>query len=85
MPHNSLWAILFLLLGSFAVQAQEPDSTQSPLPNQDLQLDNPDNVTQTVEYDPLTDQYVIYNMIGDTPIGPPQYMSSEEYQEYVYQ
>jgi len=85
LPHNSLWAILFLILASFAVQAQEPDSTQSPLPNQDLELDNPDNVTQTVEYDPLTDQYVIYNMIGNTPIGPPQYMSSEEYQEYVYQ
>lgn len=42
----------------------------------------PDNLDQTVEYDPETGNYVIYEKIGDQYIRTPSYMTFSEYMEW---
>jgi cell surface protein SprA len=47
-----------------------------------LDLANPDNVTTTVEYDPLQGCYVLRTRIGDIDIATPYMMTMEEYRSY---
>jgi len=73
-----------MLVAARPAMAQGTDSSQTGNPNQNLQLNNPQNITTHVEYDPLTNQYVVTRMMGDFPLGPPTYMTPAEYQNFVY-
>ncbi|MFZ1704993.1 MAG: cell surface protein SprA [Saprospiraceae bacterium] len=42
----------------------------------------PTTIQQKVEYDPLTDQYVIYEKIGDEYYRTPTYMTFDEYMDW---
>lgn len=89
-------AILAFILFAVTTQAQdipdEPDSTDSnlhfPIPNtgsdqpqSPMYLNNPSNMTTTVEYDPETHGYVKLTKVGSVIISR-QYMSFQEYQDY---
>lgn len=65
-----------------AAFGQSPDSASTDTP---WILESPENVEEVVEYDPLTGQYILYQQVGDQMIGAPQYLTSEEYQQYVYE
>lgn len=47
-----------------------------------LYLKNPSNISQTVEFDPVTGQYVFSEKIGRINYRPPSSMSIREYMEY---
>lgn len=48
-----------------------------------LYLGDPSNVTRTIEYDPITGQYVFVSKIGDLTYRDPFTMTQEQYSEYV--
>ena len=50
-----------------------------------LDLQNPQNVSTIVEYDPSTGTYVMRTLIGDTEISTPYMMTAEEYRSYSEQ
>ena len=52
------------------------------LPKSSLDLENPDNVQTTIEYDPLTGCYVLRTRIGDVDIATPYMMTMDEYRAY---
>ncbi|NEU10210.1 cell surface protein SprA [Flavihumibacter sp. R14] len=45
-----------------------------------IYLPNPSNIRRTVEFDPISKQYIIRERLGDRLYRPPQYLSIEEYQ-----
>ena len=47
-----------------------------------LDLENPENVTTTVEYDPAMGYYVLRTRIGDVDIATPYMMTMDEYRAY---
>ena len=47
--------------------------------NNPFDLHDPSIIEQSVEYDPLTDQYIIYEKIGDEYFRTPTYMTFSEY------
>ena len=47
-----------------------------------LDLQDPDNVNTTIEYDPTTNCYVVRTRIGDVEIATPYMMTAEEYRAY---
>ena len=47
-----------------------------------LDLQNPDNVTTSIEYDPVMGCYVMRTRIGDTDIATPYMMTMDEYRAY---
>ena len=47
-----------------------------------LDLENPDNVTTSIEYDPVMGCYVMRTRIGDTDIATPYMMTMDEYRAY---
>ena len=51
-------------------------------PQSSLDLENPDNVKTSIEYDPLTGYYVLHTRIGDVDIATPYLMTSDEYRAY---
>ncbi len=51
-------------------------------PKSSLDLENPDNVTTTVEYDAVMGCYVLRTRIGDLDIATPYMMTMEEYRAY---
>ncbi len=64
----------------------EPDTTL-PYPingSGGLYLNDPNNYTTEVIFDPVSGQYIIYQKIGDLIAKPPMFMSPEEYREYIY-
>lgn len=65
------------------VGAQTYDELTAPQSSLDLQ--NPDNVTTTVEYDPISGGYVVRTRLGEVEIATPYLMSAEEYQQYSQQ
>lgn len=50
--------------------------------NPPADLKNPANVKTTVEFDPKSKRYIFRTKVGDTEIGIPYSMSSEEYLDY---
>lgn len=50
-----------------------------------LFLESPSNIQDTVQYDPLTNEYIISKKIGDYDYRPSKRMSLEEYQEYQFE
>ena len=51
-------------------------------PQSSLDLQNPDNVTTNVEYDPMTGYYIMHTRIGDVDIATPYMMTMDEYRAY---
>ena len=47
-----------------------------------LDLQNPDNVTTSIEYDPVMGCYVMRTRLGDTDIATPYMMTMDEYRAY---
>lgn len=45
-------------------------------------LKDPSNLSQNVVYDPITNQYVISNKMGDLDYRPPQKLDMDEYRKY---
>ena len=81
------WLFLYLTVALFlpaAGWAQSDTIGNGGGQQGDLLLDEPGNVTQSVQYDPVSNQYVIQRMLGDFPLGPPQFLSPTEYQDYVF-
>ena len=52
------------------------------LPKSSLDLENPDNVKTTVEYDASLGYYVLHTRIGDVDIATPYMMTMDEYRAY---
>ena len=50
-----------------------------------ITLQEPSNITRTIEYDPVTGQYIFVNKVGDFTISDPVYMTQEQYSDYVQQ
>ena len=50
-----------------------------------ITLQEPSNVTRTIEYDPISGQYVFVNKVGDFTISDPVYMTQDQYSDYVQQ
>ena len=85
---------LLLLIGGAALAQNAPsktDSTKLVYPYQDSKtiqlrpptgifLPNPSNIQRSVEFDPVTKQYIIREKIGERFYRAPQYLSIEEYQ-----
>tara|TARA_B100001250_G_scaffold125539_2_gene106769 strand:+ start:19684 stop:26826 length:7143 start_codon:yes stop_codon:yes gene_type:complete len=46
-------------------------------------MNTPSNFSSTIEYDPLTNTYILQQKIGGFDFGAPQVMSFFEYQEYI--
>ena len=51
-------------------------------PQSSLDLQNPDNVSTNVEYDPMTGYYIMHTRIGDVDIATPYMMTMDEYRAY---
>ncbi len=65
------------------------DESEYPIENQSnlsggVQLGLPSNITNEVEYDPLTQQYIFSQQVGDLNFRYPASMSIEEYQDYEF-
>ena len=53
------------------------------MPKSSMDLNNPENITTTVEYQPETGTYVIRTKIGDTDITTPYMLTQDEYNQYA--
>ena len=40
---------------------------------------DPPNLVRTIEYDPATNMYILYERVGDMLYRPPQYLTFDEY------
>ena len=52
-------------------------------PNSSLDLEDPNNISTTVEYQPETGTYVIRTRMGDTDITTPYMLTQEEYNHFA--
>ena len=52
-------------------------------PNSSMDLNDPANISTTVEYQPDNGTYVIHTKIGDTDITTPYMLTQEEYNQYA--
>ena len=50
-----------------------------------VDLQEPDNVKTSVEYDPLTGHYIFRTRVGDEDVASPYVLNSDEYREYSMQ
>lgn len=48
-----------------------------------IQLKDPENITRTIEYDPVTGQYVFVSKIGDFTYREPYIMTQDQYSDFV--
>ena len=90
--------VLSLFYG-YTIQAQDTipaasDGLPYPLEDRDgdfltepnsnpFYLNDPDAIEQQVEYDPITDQYIITETVNGKYIKPPTYMTFDEYLEFT--
>ncbi len=51
-------------------------------PNGSINLRDPDNISTTVEYDPVSGTYVFHTRMGDTDITTPYMMTADEYNRF---
>jgi cell surface protein SprA len=52
-------------------------------PHSSLDLNDPENITTTVEYQPDNGTYIIHTRIGDTDITTPYMLTQDEYNQYA--
>ena len=50
--------------------------------NNSFDLSDPEIIETTIEYDPVTDQYIIYERIGEEYFRPPTYLTFDEYLDW---
>ncbi len=74
--------ILLVCLG-FTAKAQTGDDPFGMGNQSGIQLKDPDNITRTIEYDPLTGQYVFVSKIGDFTYREPYIMTQDQFSDYV--
>jgi len=55
------------------------------LPKSSLDLEDPKNITTTVEYDPVSGTYVLHTRIGETDVTTPYMLTQDEYNRYAEQ
>lgn len=60
----------------------EKNSPYDIVPSSKLYLNEPSNIKQNVEYDPITNEYVITNKIGELNYMNPASLDFKEYQEW---
>lgn len=71
----------------FAIaDTNDPDSLDLPYPINDanhggVYLNPPSNVREEISYDPVTKMYVIQKYIGNTPLGMPEYLTAQQFQD----
>lgn len=53
-------------------------------PDKQLYLNNPENIKNTVTYDPTTKTYILEQKAGGVTYRPPTYMTEEEYRDYLF-
>ncbi|MDP4291007.1 MAG: cell surface protein SprA, partial [Bacteroidota bacterium] len=58
------------------------DSLNDPTSKSPLYLKDPSNITEDVEYDPLTQQYTIHRKVGSFDFRRPFVLDFKEYQKY---
>ncbi len=63
------------------IRDRDGDFLSDPNPNL-IDLRDPTGVTQEVEYDPITDRYIVTERIGDDYFRSPTYLTFDEYQAY---
>ncbi len=54
----------------------------NPSKASNIDLDNPDNNKQEIEYNPLSNKYLFSNKVGDEELNVPVEMSADEYYNY---
>ena len=73
-----------MLVGfGFTAKAQTGDDPFGMGNQSGIQLKDPDNITRTIEYDPLTGQYVFVSKIGDFTYCEPYIMTQDQFSDYV--
>lgn len=88
-----LGAFIALTAQSAFAQKNDKDSLRYPLKEnrlpyqqpstyQGLQVPPPSNLTKTLEYDPIRNEYVFREKIGQTENRPPYTLDSKEYRQY---
>lgn len=88
-----LSAFFVLAAQSASAQKNDKDSLRYPLKEnrlpyqqpstyQGLQVPPPSNLTKTLEYDPVRNEYVFKEKIGQTDYRTPYTMNQKEYQQY---
>jgi len=90
--------LIFVVRGTGTVFAQQPGSKNDTLTikapykgtevrGKQLQegylLPDLPNLVKTIEYDPVTNQYILYERVGDFMYRPPRYLSFSEYLQLV--
>jgi cell surface protein SprA len=96
--HNTLSITPSALFIPQKIYVQAQDTTKLPFPlkpedsfasdkksRSSFNLDSPSNVIITVDYDPKTKQYTIYEKVGKYNIKPPRVMSEDEYRSYQFE
>ncbi|HQV77890.1 MAG TPA: cell surface protein SprA [Chitinophagales bacterium] len=93
----SLFLLLSLVFSNRQMFAQNSDTAQTKLkfPISDrntsfvttksvatIDLKDPSVIIKTIEYDPKTNKYIVYEKIGDDNYKAPTYMTYDEYLEY---
>jgi cell surface protein SprA len=68
----------------YPLKPEDPFATDRKTPTS-FQLSSPSNITVTVEYDPKTRQYTIYEKVGKYNIKPPRVMSEDDYRGYQFE
>ena len=53
------------------------------LPKSSMDLEDPNNITTTVEYDPVAGTYVLHTRIGETDVTTPYMLTPDEYNRYA--
>ncbi|MBO7460746.1 MAG: cell surface protein SprA [Bacteroidales bacterium] len=74
---------LSLVCLGYTANAQSNDDPFGQGEQTGIQLKDPDNITRTIEYDPITGQYVFVSKIGDFTYREPYIMTQEQYSNFV--
>ena len=68
---------------SYNANAQSNDDPFGQGEQTGIQLKDPENITRTIEYDPVTGQYVFVSKIGDFTYREPYIMTQDQYSDFV--
>ena len=67
----------------YTANAQSGDDPFGQGEQTGIQLKDPENITRTIEYDPVTGQYVFVSKIGDFTYRDPYTMTQQQYSDFV--
>ena len=68
---------------SFNAKAQNGNDPFGQGQQTGITLKDPENVTRSIEYDPVTGQYIFVSKIGDFTFSEPYTMTQEQYSDFV--